>query len=175
MKAALAISIYKFNHDSFLCANVFGICAPPSTTWVLGNYASITAVTIVYCLRMSSWRFKIGWMSWGLFLKFIFVLAISDCSFMPSMKAHMVFLVLLRFFEVHFVKKTYIFKCNVSFTALVPLAARLEPCIVTKVSHCILIFHSVSTLHYLYTEIYIYILYIYIYTYIFLVKTNIYI
>ena len=37
----------------------------------------ITAVTLVYWLRMSSWRFNIGCMSWDLFLKFISVLAIN--------------------------------------------------------------------------------------------------
>ena len=71
-------------------------------------------------------------------------------------------------FRSAFCQKTYIFKCNVSFTALVLLAARLEPYTVTKVSHCILIFHSVSTLSLpvhrnIYTHIYIYINYTYIY------------
>ena len=109
----------------------------------------ITAVTLVYWLRMSSWRFNIGCMSWDLFLNFIFVLAISNCSFMPSIKvleahAHMVFLVLC------FDLSDCIFVINIcSYTMwvsqLLTIAARLEPYAVTTVSHCILIFHSVST------------------------------
>ena len=83
----------------------------------------ITAVTLVYWLRMSSWRFNIGCMSWDLFLNFIFVLAISNCSFMPSIKvleahAHMVFFgSVLRFVGLHFCNK-HMFIYNVSFTAL---------------------------------------------------------
>ena len=53
-----------------------------------------------------------------------------------------VFLVLLRFVALHFCKKNIHLQCESQF---LQIAARLEPYAVTKVSHCILIFHSVNT------------------------------
>ena len=76
MEAVLAISINMFNHGSFLCANVFGICAPPSTAWVLGNYAHIHHCCDT-CLLVAHEFLKIQ--HWLHVLRFVSEIHICSC------------------------------------------------------------------------------------------------
>ena len=120
------------------CMGSWKLCTYTSLLWHLsiGCAWVVEDSTLAACLEICFW------------ISYLFLLSqtVPSCPPLKVLEAHahMVFLVLcFDLSDCIFVKNIYSYAMWVS--QLLPIAARLEPYAVTTVSHCILIFHSVST------------------------------